>query len=253
MTFGFARPVSIVWRGNAGQHPLGAWKRPSPADSMVRAPGANAVLVANPADQAIYFYKEGMAAPMGHFKNYGREPRAVAVVDRSFQEVEPGVYESGATLSRPGTYDLALFTSSPRMVHCVRFEVAADPELERLRKKDKVAVVIDAPSTELTPGREVDLIIRVADALTGAAKEDLEDVQVLTFLAPGIWQQREFAQPLGEGSYRLRFTPPQSGVYYVFVEIASEGLGFNQSPSLVLTAEETVEAAHLDASKEDLP
>ena len=23
LTFGFARPVSIVWRGNAGQHPLG--------------------------------------------------------------------------------------------------------------------------------------------------------------------------------------------------------------------------------------
>ena len=70
----------------AGQNPPDKASRPSPAASIVQVPGANAVLVANPADRAIYFYKEGMAAPLGHFRNYNREPRAVLVVDRSLQE-----------------------------------------------------------------------------------------------------------------------------------------------------------------------
>ena len=59
-----------------GQNPPGRGTRPSPADGIVRAPGATAVLVANAPDRAIYFYMEGMAAPMGSFQNYGREPRA---------------------------------------------------------------------------------------------------------------------------------------------------------------------------------
>ena len=29
------------------------------------------MLVANPRDKAIYYYQEGMAAPMGQFSNYG--------------------------------------------------------------------------------------------------------------------------------------------------------------------------------------
>ena len=37
-----------------------------------------------------------MAAPMGHFQNYGKQPRAVLVVVRSLREVRPGVYETTA-------------------------------------------------------------------------------------------------------------------------------------------------------------
>ena len=73
------------------------------------------VTVANPEDEVIYFYKEGMAAPMGHFRNDGKQPRAVLVVDRSLREVRPGVYETLARMSRAGNYDLALFVASPRV------------------------------------------------------------------------------------------------------------------------------------------
>ena len=44
------------------------------------------MLVANAADQAVYYYREGMAAPMGTFKTYSCEPLAVMVVDRSLRE-----------------------------------------------------------------------------------------------------------------------------------------------------------------------
>jgi hypothetical protein len=35
----------------------------------------------------------GMAAPMVNFANYGLDPRAALIVDRSLREVSPGVYQ----------------------------------------------------------------------------------------------------------------------------------------------------------------
>ena len=110
----------------AGQNPRNKASRPSPADSIVQAPGANAVLVANPADRAVYFYKEGMAAPMGHFSNYKREPRAVLVVDRSLRERSPGVDETVARI-HGRLYDVVFFVNTPRVVHCFEAAVAANP------------------------------------------------------------------------------------------------------------------------------
>jgi len=52
----------------------------APPNAVVQAPRARTrVLVANPMDKSVYYYKEGMAAPMGNFSNYGRQPRALLV------------------------------------------------------------------------------------------------------------------------------------------------------------------------------
>jgi YVTN family beta-propeller protein len=56
------------------------------ADVIVEAPGMAAVLVASPADATVYYYMEGMNAPMGNFRNYGHRPLAVGVVDRALRE-----------------------------------------------------------------------------------------------------------------------------------------------------------------------
>ena len=45
----------------------------------------------------IYYYSEGMAAPMGNFQNYRRVPRAVKVVDRSLREEARGLLDDGET------------------------------------------------------------------------------------------------------------------------------------------------------------
>ncbi|MFY9820929.1 MAG: YncE family protein, partial [Thermoanaerobaculia bacterium] len=113
-----------------GQSPFGKVSRPSPADSIVRAPGETAVLIANPGDRAIYYYREGMAAPMGSFANYDREPRAVLVVDRTLKERRPGTYETVAKAPLPGRYRVAFFLDAPRTLHCFELAVAAAPELE---------------------------------------------------------------------------------------------------------------------------
>ena len=61
---------------------------------------------------------------------------------------------------------------------------------------------------------------------------------MLVFLAPGIWQQREAAKPVGDGVYEMSFVPPQPGVYYVFFQSPSLGIRFNQLPPLTLQAME---------------
>jgi YVTN family beta-propeller protein len=237
------RPVAVV-DFPGGQHPPGRMQRPTPADGIVQAPGATAVLVANPEDKVIYYYKEGMAAPMGHFQNYGKVPRAALVVDRSLREVRPGVYETVAQMSRAGRYDLALWVDSPRLIHCFPLELAENPKLAAGRKP-ALGVEMRMEKTTVAAGREVEVRFKLSDPRSGAAKTGLEDVRVLTFLAPGIWQQRHWAKHLGEGLYEIRFTPPEEGLYYVFVEVASQGLPLQKSPFVVLTAEkaETKEAA----------
>lgn len=110
-----------------GDFPPKMVDQPSLATGLVRAPGASAVLLANPKDKAIYYYMEGMAAPMGHFENYGRQPRAVLAVDRSLRERRPGRYETTSRLGRPGAYDLVFFLNAPRMIHCFPVTVAPAP------------------------------------------------------------------------------------------------------------------------------
>ncbi|HEX6202760.1 MAG TPA: YncE family protein [Thermoanaerobaculia bacterium] len=234
-------PVPVV-DFTGGQHPPGLMSSPTPALGIVQAPGATAVLVANPRDRAIYFYKEGMAAPMGQFNNYSRQPRAVQVVDRSLREVEPGVYETAVALRRAGSYDLAFFLDAPRMVHCFDFQVAENPALvaERKRQRQPLGVRYRIDDVQVTAGEEVVVRFELVDPVSGAPRPGLADVEVLTFLVPGIWQKRHRAVESGDGEaaglYEVRFTPPKPGVFYVFVQSRSQGLGFNASPYATLMA-----------------
>ena len=220
-----------------GQKPPGLG-RASRADTIIQAPGAPAVLVANPADRIIYFYKEGMAAPMGSFQNYSRQPRAVLVVDRSLEERRPGEYETAVTLRRPGSYDVAFFLDSPRLVHCFQLEVAPDPRLERARqaKGPKVRIeTLEAPR-QVAVGETVELRFRLSEPGRGAPLDGLEDLRVLAFLGPGLWQQRSLAQGHGDGVYSTSLTPPEEGLYYVFLGSESLGLEIRESTFVILEA-----------------
>jgi YVTN family beta-propeller protein len=218
-----------------GQNPLGKGSRSSPADSIVGAPGAAAVLVANPADGAIYYYKEGMAAPMGSFTDYGRQPRAVLVVDRSLRERAPGSYETVARLPQPGRYRVAFFLDTPRTVHCFEVAVAADPVLAAKRRRElPVQVEPRLPAEELRAGETAQLRFRLTDPVTGHPQDGLTDVQVLVFLASGTWHQRQWAHGMGDGVYEVNFVPPASGSYNVAVESLSQRLPFHRSPRMFL-------------------
>ncbi len=229
------RPVPLV-DFPGGQHPPGRSTGGVPADGIVSAAGEAAVLVANPEDKAIYFYKEGMAAPMGHFQNYGRQPRAVLVVDRTLREIRPGVYETVARLTGAGDYELAVFLDAPRIVHCFPVHVEEDPVLARERSKKPLGVELRTENREVKVGEEVAVRFRLTDPDSGAAKTGLKDVRVLTFLSPGVWQQRHWAVEQADGVYEIRFHPPEEGLYFVFLEVPSAGLALQKAPFFTFTA-----------------
>lgn len=227
------KPVPVI-DFPGGQRKPGALALTTPADGLVRAPGANAVLVANPEDKTIYYYKEGMAAPMGHFKNYGRKPRAVLVLDRSLGEVRPGVYETVAKMGSGGDYDLALYLDSPRLYHCFPVKVAVNPALAAA-KKPVLEVEMLSAQTTIPVGEETEIRFRLRSA-DGSPKTGVADATVLTFLSPGLWQRRQLATEIEAGLYRVTFRPPETGLYFVFLGVESEGLPLQKSPYLALTA-----------------
>ncbi|HLR05883.1 MAG TPA: cytochrome D1 domain-containing protein [Pyrinomonadaceae bacterium] len=216
-----------VTRFPAGQKAPGLSRHLSPADTIVAAPEDGAVLVANPADQMIYYYMEGMAAPMGNFQNYRRDPMAVLVLDRGLRETSPGVYTATVRLNGHGSYDVPFLLDSPRVLNCFDIEVRENPQLA---KPKEIPIRIEPLDTVPVAyaGENLHLRFRVLDAITGKPRSDLKDVGVLAFLAPGIWQQRDWATPAAGGVYEMNFVPPQAGVYYVFFQCPSLGVHFNQ-------------------------
>ena len=244
---GASEEVSMIRLSTVGKEPdvvkfPGGQSRPDTApgfrtiaDAVAPAPEGNAVLVTNPADRQIYYYSEGMAAPMGSFQNYKRVPRALRVVDRSLREESAGVYATNIRLPKSGRYDVSFLLDSPRIVHC--FEAAAAPN-PALKEERKVALSVDYLTRErrVNTGEPHKIRFRLVDALTNEPKAGLKDVRVLTFLAPGTWQRREWARDAGDGVYELSVTPPEDGVYMVFIEVNSQGIAFRQLPYLTLEA-----------------
>ncbi len=208
---------------------------PIRANSIVLAPEGNAVVLANPADKVLYYYTEGMAAPMGNFQNYRREPLAVLIVDRSLRETNPGVYSTTVKLPASGYYDVAFLTDAPRIAYC--FEAAADPN-PRLKEERPVALRLEPPVKEmnLPVGQNFPLRFKLIETSTNKVKDDLKDVRVLTFLAPGTWQRRDLAKSVGHGIYEINLNVPEAGVYMVFVESDSMGVRYKDLPHLTLEA-----------------
>ena len=226
------RPDMVKFPG--GQNaPSDAQGDESVADVMVPAPEGNSVLVANPADRVIYYYSEGMAAPMGSFQNYRRNPRAVMVVDRSLREITSGVYSTTTKLPKSGVYDVAFLLDSPRITHCFQAEAKPNPDV---RREKPVAFRIEYLNKEkqLRVGENYKLRFKLTDTATSKALSDLKDVRVLTFISSATWQKRDFARSVGNGVYELDIAVPQTGVYLVFIESRSQGVNFRQLPYLTL-------------------
>ena len=219
----------------AGEKAPGQSAARSSADAIVPAPEGGSVLVANPADQMIYYYSEGMAAPMGSFQNYRRDPKALLVLDNSLIETGDGVYTSVIRLNGSGDYDVAFLLDAPRVVNCFSLKVVDDPSQP---KATEVSMKIEPLLKETTAkvGSSFNLRFKATVSGTREASQKLEDVGVLVFLAPGIWQYRDVAKPLGDGVYELNFVPPQPGIYYVYFQCPSLDIHYNQIRPLTIQA-----------------
>jgi DNA-binding beta-propeller fold protein YncE len=215
------------------------------AAAIVAAPEPGAVLIANPSDAVVYYYEEGMVAPMGSFSNYRRTPKAVLVSDRGLRETSPGVYTANVAIPTGGTFDVAFLLDSPRVARCFEAKAIPDPEAAA-RRLATTAIVPLFAHARVALGSPLRMRFRATDPATGKVRSDVEDLQVVTVLAPGNWQERQRARPLEDGTYEVTVTPPEKGLYYVHWQCPSLGLRFAQSNGIVF---QVVPRSEPDASQ----
>jgi DNA-binding beta-propeller fold protein YncE len=225
-------PVSVI-DFTGGQNPLGAGK-PSLAAGLAPAPGADAMLVANAADHLVYYYREGMAAPMGSFNNGDRQPRAVLALDRSLREKSPGSYETRVHLDAPGAWNLAFFLSSPRLLHCFPLQVAVDPAIRRPAGPPARAELVDDLSA-IAAGKPASIRFKILDSATGEPRKGLKDVVVLAYQPPGTSRHQLPASEVEPGLYEVVVPAMVAGSLYLVVE--SPGLQWTAQNSPPLRVE----------------
>lgn len=212
-----------------GHVPFGQQTMPSHANRIAPDPSGLAVVVGNPVDKSIYYYREGMAAPMGEFLNYGKEPRAIMVVDRSMKEREPGVYRTTVHLERSGSFVVAVFLDVPQIIHCFNIEVMDSPSDTRIDTHIPIKVQSLVNVEEVAVGEPFKLRFSVVESTTGQPINKLKDFTVLTFNTSN-WQMRQSAIYMDDGTYQVTFTLPKKGVYFATCSVPSRKLKYKDAP-----------------------
>ena len=194
------------------------------------------VLITNPGDQSIYYYMEGMNAPMGSFQTYRRTPRAVIVADRSIRRIAPGSYQALVKLPHAGNYEAAFLLDSPRILHCFPFSTTDDPNVGA-----PAAATAKQPSIEFITaerrtkaGQPFNFQFKITDGQTGAPISDLSDVYVLATIVSGQRNDRFKTTAIADGLYEapLQFSEP--GLYRVYFFIPSLNVDIEDLPFLTL-------------------
>jgi YVTN family beta-propeller protein len=184
------------------------------ADSLAPAIGDAAVLVVNPADNTVYYYMEGMNAPMSNYQSYGASARAVIVIDRSLKETEPGVYTSKVRIPVAGRYDVAFLLESPRLINCFSLEAKENPQLASHRQRIVVEFLMKSREVPLGATVPVRFMVRTEG---GVPQTGLKDVRVLSFLVPGQRRNETIAREVEPGIYETSVAIEEHGAYSIYV------------------------------------
>ncbi|HYP00206.1 MAG TPA: YncE family protein [Pyrinomonadaceae bacterium] len=200
------------------------------ASMIVPTPEGNSVMIAHAPDQMIYFYVDGMMAPMGTLSNYKRRPRGILLLDRSLTEIAPGTYAAPVKLSRAGSYDVPVLINENRIAHCFQATVGKSPGAQAEEEKSTLVVTASFAGQSFKAGAGVPLRFKLTDSISNQPITGLEDVQVLVFEPPGVWQQRQWAKEVGAGEYEITQVFPHAGMFNVMVRVASRGVTFADLP-----------------------
>lgn len=194
------------------------------ANSISAGVGEAEVLVVNPVNNNVYYYMEGMNAPMGSFQGYGKNPRAVGVINRGLKETAPGVYSSRVRIPAAGTYDVAFILDSPQIVHCFAATAQADPKKKKVRSAFEVEYLLRERKVKV--GSEIPLRFRVLDPETRGPRAGLSGLSVLYYVSPGVKKTRVPAREVEQGLYEATLTIPLPGAYYVYAIPATAKVKF---------------------------
>ena len=214
----------IVNEFAAGSFPPGQVADISIADAMVPAAQEAAVLVVSPADATVYYYMEGMNAPMGAFRNYGHKPRAVQIANRALKETSPGVYAATVKVPMAGTFEVAFLNEAPQFLHCFEMQARVNPAIEH--ESRPLAVEFLHEKQALRAGDSMNLRFRLYDPGTGEVKAGADDVRVKFFRAPRYNLTELLASHVGDGIYEAELPLANAGAYYIYVAAQSLDAGY---------------------------
>ncbi|HEY5974450.1 MAG TPA: cytochrome D1 domain-containing protein [Geobacteraceae bacterium] len=210
----------------------------STADAIIPTGESDTVLIANPADNVIYYYMEGMVAAMGSFTNAGKVPRAAAVVVRGLREKVKGEYSVKVRIPASGTYQVAFAIDSPWIVKCFDFTAKSNPFLAKAKEEGRYGMKFLTEERSIKVGKQFKLKFEFNTPGKKGGSATVQDIRTLVTLVPGTWSMFYPAQHLADGVYEVNLTVPKPGLYYLFFESPSLKLRYNQLPTLVLTAVE---------------
>jgi len=218
-----ALPLNLM---PVGEQAPGFFPSMSLANAVYPIKEQGAVVVANPADDQVYFFPEGATAASGSFQGHTLFPRAVQVVDRSLREEAPGVYAGRVRIPEEGDYLVAVMLSDPFLVHCFEFTAKPDDSAPAAARPPELVFL----NEELNPvaGQPFALQFQLTDPDSGQGIEGLSDVFVLANQTAGNWSTRSVATSLGDGAYEVQLVMPNIGLYAVYFAVPSIGLNIDQ-------------------------
>jgi YVTN family beta-propeller protein len=237
----------IINNFSAGSFPPGQVKDISIAEGMVPAAQEAAVLVVSPADATVYYYMEGMNAPMGAFRNYGHKPRAVQIANRALKEKKPGVYTATVKVPTAGTFEVAFLNETPQFLHCFTMEAKTNPALQPEFKPVAIEYLND--KIALAAGETMKLRFRLSDPGTGEVLAEARGVKVKYFRAPRYGLTELFATPVGDGIYEAEIKLNRAGAYFVYVAAPSLGARYNDLGYLTVMASRAVVSSDVAAGE----
>ena len=238
----------IINNFSAGSFPPGQVKDISIAEGMVPAAQEAAVLVVSPADATVYYYMEGMNAPMGAFRNYGHKPRAVQIANRALKETKPGLYTATVKVPTAGTFEVAFLNETPQFLHCFTMEVKTNPALQSEFKPVAIEYLND--KVVRRAGETMKLRFRLTDPGTGAVLAEASGVKVKYYRAPRYGLTELLATHVGDGIYEAEILLRRAGAYYVYVAAPSLNAKYNDLGYLTVMASRAVASNDAMAGKD---
>ncbi|WP_437332283.1 YncE family protein [Sorangium sp. So ce394] len=218
-----------------GQQAPRASKSARSAAPFALLPEGNGAVIASPADKALYYYVEGMMAPMGTLSNYGREPRAAIIEDRTLKEVQPGVYATTVRLGEAGAYDVELLLGDRRVAACLEATVAPSGVPVEDRSPGLTVEPLFDGSVELEVAKPVTLRFR-ATPKAPAPPLEAKEMKVMIFRFPVGFRDVALPRAEPDGAFSVTFTPPEPGQYRFMLEAESRKAPLGALPYVDLHA-----------------
>ncbi|MBI5943206.1 MAG: beta-propeller fold lactonase family protein [Chloroflexi bacterium] len=200
------------------------------ANPLAALPDEGAILVANPADNMIYYLIEGTLSPAGSYQDQATLPRAVTFVDRSLKQEAPGIYSGRVLIPFGGAYQVALMLDTPKLMHC--FDFTAKPGEAEVSAQAQIKIEALNPPSQIKRGEMVSMNFLVTDSKLEQPVDGIEDFVVSVNQIGGNWSQRYLAKSVGGGMYEIQVTIPQSGSYNLLLGVSSRNFGLDSMAPL---------------------